>query len=78
MSTASHPLPSSEDLAAIVDSAAMPLRPCDRPPFLEEVGAELSRQPTLGPGLVYRIARETQRRFFDPPGLTHRGARAGV
>ena len=78
MSTAIHPLPLSEDLAAIVDSAAMPLRPSDRPLFFEAVGAELSRQPTLGPGVVFRVARELQREFFSPPAQPYRGSRAGL
>ena len=61
MSTATHLLPLSENLAAIVDSAALPLRPSDRPLFLEEVGAELSRQPAIGPGVVFRIVKDIQR-----------------
>ena len=78
MSTATHLLPLSENLAAIVDSAALPLRPSDRPLFLEEVGAELSRRPAIGPGVVFRIVKEIQRRYFEPPAQPYRGSRAGL
>lgn len=62
------------DLQSIIESAARPLRPSDVGPFLDAV-AEALRGQQPGPGAVYRACRETQRRFFDPPGETHRGPR---
>ena len=67
--------PLSDDLQSIIDAAARPLRPHDVPSFLGAIAEELRNHPQLGPGLIFRIARETQRRFFDPPGETHRGPR---
>jgi hypothetical protein len=29
--------------------------------------AEIAKQPAVGPGLIHRLIRETQRQFFDPP-----------
>ena len=71
-------LPPSDNLQAIVDSAALPLRPCDRPLFFASVGAELSRHPEVGPGSVFRVCREVQKRYFDPPAQSYRGPRAGL
>ena len=55
----------------------MPLRPSDRPLFFEEVGAELQQYSEIGPGSVFRVAREVQKRYFDPPAQPYRGARLG-
>ena len=71
-------LPPSDNLQSIVDSAAMPLRPSDRPLFFEAVGAELQQYSEIGPGIVFRVARELQRKFFDPPLQPYRGSRAGL
>jgi hypothetical protein len=50
---------------------AGPLAPGDRTGFLEEIAAKLDGQP-LGDGIVFRVVREVQGRYLDPP---QRGAR---
>jgi hypothetical protein len=50
-----------------------------RPQFLQEVAAELeAKRQTgeIGEGLVHRVARVVQRRFFDPPTLPNSGKMA--
>ena len=52
-----------------------------RDQFLHEVAAELeaaSGQTGVGPGLgvLHRVARAVQRRFFDPPQLPNAGKMA--
>jgi hypothetical protein len=39
-------------------------------PFLRALAAELAKYPEIGPGLIFRLIRETQRRFFDAPNLS--------
>jgi hypothetical protein len=36
----------------------------------------LQREPAIGPGIVHRIIRETQRKHFDAPLDTRAGAPA--
>jgi hypothetical protein len=60
---------SDTDLSAVMD-AARPIPPPSRDRFLREVAAELSKYPEIGPGLVGRVVRETQRKYFDPPRFT--------
>jgi hypothetical protein len=50
-------------------SAARPLQPQARSEFLQALAAELERQQQRGPGTIYRVCRELQRRYFDPPDL---------
>jgi hypothetical protein len=50
--------------------AAEPLLPADRSLFLIDVAAALDGQE-LGDGLVARVCRDVQRRYFDPPDLSH-------
>ena len=64
------------DLQSIITAAARPLRPSDVEAF-EAAVAEALRGQQPGPGSVFRVCREVQKRYFDPPGLTHRGARLG-
>ena len=60
---------SDTELTAIMD-AARPLAPGDRDAFLRSVAAELAQYPDeLGPGVVHRLVREVQRRYFDPPSF---------
>ena len=41
-----------------------------RPQFLQEVAQEIEASGQAdGPGVVYRIVRTVQRRFWDPPQL---------
>jgi hypothetical protein len=57
---------SDAELTAVMDAAA-PIPRRDRDQFLRDVAAELARYPELGPGIVGRVVREVQRRYFDPP-----------
>ena len=52
-----------------VMAAARPLQPQARSEFLTAVAAELASQPQRGPGAIYRVCRDLQRRYFDPPDL---------
>lgn len=65
---------SDSELDAILQ-AARPIAPRDRDGFLQAVASELSRCGEIGPGVVYRVVKDVQRRFFDPPDLAeaHRG-----
>jgi hypothetical protein len=56
-----------EQLNAIM-TAAEPLAPADRGPFLEEVAAGL-RDREIGDGLIHRVISEVQRKYFSPPVL---------
>jgi hypothetical protein len=59
---------SDSELDAVM-SAARPI-PVDRSDaFLQEVASELQRCGEIGPGAVFKVCREIQRRFFDPPDL---------
>jgi hypothetical protein len=71
---------STEELDLLLTLAA-PIDHRNRDQFLREVAAELeaaSAQTGVGPGpgLVHRVARTVQRRFFDPPALPHASPRA--
>lgn len=62
---------SDEELAAIMDAAG-PLPYRVRDAFLQEVAGELSRcNGDIGPGTVFRVVREQQKKFFDAPTLDH-------
>jgi hypothetical protein len=56
---------SDAEIDAILRMAA-PVAPGERGPFLITVGAELSRHPAIGIGLVSRIAADLQQRFTTP------------
>ena len=50
-----------------------------RPQFLQEVAQELEAKRQageIGEGSVHRLARQIQRRFFDPPQLPNAGKMA--
>ena len=57
------PLPIPDDLQAMIERAAAPIRPQERPRFFAEMVAELQKYPTLGEGIVYRCAASLQRVF---------------
>ena len=59
---------SDDELRNILDNA-QPLAPEDRSKFLEAVAEELGKFRDLGPGLVGRVAREAQKRYFAPPSF---------
>jgi hypothetical protein len=52
--------------------AAAPLAPNDRSPFLADVAAALHGQ-ALGDGVVFRVIREIQGRYFHPPECAQGG-----
>jgi hypothetical protein len=57
--------------------AARPIAPHRRDAFLQAVADALTVQRELGPGAVYRVIREVQREFFDPPELIGSSIRHG-
>jgi len=69
----SRPLHLSDSELDAVMAAARPLRVDVRDAFLQAVASTLANCTEVGPGMLYRILAETQRRFFDPPDLS-RGA----
>ncbi len=56
---------SDSELAAVME-AARPIPPRDRDAFLQDVAAELSRYPELGPGIVGRVVAKIQRQHLAP------------
>ena len=66
-------LPSlSPDELSILHYAARPLQPHAVEPFLAAVAERLHDCREIGPGVIFRVAREVQREFFDPPKLNGR------
>ena len=59
----------TSDQLDILLAAARPLPPAVHASFFEEVTAALAVNPELGDGVVYRTARELQRKYWDPPNL---------
>jgi hypothetical protein len=50
-------------------AAARPLEPHLRDVFLQEVAGALASYVEVGPGVVARVCREAQKKFFDPPDI---------
>jgi hypothetical protein len=50
--------------------ARSPIAPHLRDEFLQAVAAALVGQKEIGPGVVFRVIRDQQKRFFDPPDTT--------
>jgi hypothetical protein len=49
-------------------AAARPLAPGPRDAFLQEIAETLRRSgPPQGEGELFRLCRETQRKYWDPP-----------
>jgi hypothetical protein len=65
----SRPLALSDEQVTTIMQLARPLSPDQRTAFLELLAAKLNGQRELGDGALYRLCRETQREFFDPPNL---------
>jgi hypothetical protein len=68
------PLHLSDEEMDLLLALAAPIDHRQRDQFLHEVAAELeaaSAQTGVGPGLgvLHRVGRVVQRRFFDPPQL---------
>ena len=62
-----------DELSAVMD-AARPIPPASRDAFLHALAAELAQHPVIGEGLIHRVARDVQRKYFDPPDLSGSGA----
>jgi hypothetical protein len=67
---------SDSELDAVM-AAARPLPVERRDAFLQAVASALQGCREVGPGVVYRVAAQVQREFFDPPDLTRPSRRAG-
>ena len=65
----------SEDQVETILQAAVPLAPANRDAFFQEVTAALADLGDLGDGIVHRVVRDVQRKYFDPPDFG-RGARS--
>jgi hypothetical protein len=63
------PLALTDEQLDTIHRAAWPLAPADRASFLEAVAQALQAQPTIGDGVIHRVALECQRRFWTPPEL---------
>jgi hypothetical protein len=71
------PLRLSDSELDAVFAAARPLAPHLRDEFLQAVADALAGLRELGPGATYRVIRDQQRRFFDPPDFVGPGVRRG-
>lgn len=73
------PIALTDDELDVVMRAATPIDHDRRGAFLEAVAAELAGQRELGEGVVFRICREQQRKFYDAPmQMAPTGRRTGV
>lgn len=61
------PLALTDAQIAAVMALARPLSPDQRSRFLELLAAKLNGQRELGDGAIYRLCRELQRQYFEPP-----------
>jgi len=68
------PLALTDDQMTQVFRCAAPLGPADRSDFLRGVAEALAGRE-LGDGVVQRVCREVQRRYFTPP--INKGHHAG-
>jgi hypothetical protein len=67
------PIALTDDQLDAIMSAAQPLAPADRSPFLEAVAAGL-RGREIGDGLIHRMIAEAQRLYWHPPVLEEKAA----
>jgi hypothetical protein len=73
------PLELNDDEMSVLLSLAGPIDQQRRPQFLQEVAAELEAKRQageIGEGAVHRLARQIQRKYFDPPDLPNAGKMA--
>jgi hypothetical protein len=61
------PLALSDAQLTTVMGLARPLLPAQRIAFLEMLASKLNGQHELGDGAIYRLCRELQRQYFEPP-----------
>jgi hypothetical protein len=67
------PLQLNDDEMSVLLSLAQPIDQQRRAQFLQEVAAELEAKRQageVGEGLVHRLARTIQRKYWDPPQLS--------
>jgi hypothetical protein len=76
-SPSSRPLALSDSEIAHIMAAARPLSPGDREAFLCQVAAVLELQPMLGPGIVSRVCRELQARYWRASEVDERPGKYG-
>ena len=69
------PVSLSASELALIHHAAAPLDRNRRDAFIEAVLAALEGVSELGPGVVHRVIRATQRQFWEPP-VTSQGKAA--
>jgi hypothetical protein len=72
------PLSFSAEEMDLLLSLAQPIDQRQRTQFLTEVTTAIEEEAARtgighGPGVVHRVARTVQRRFFDPPELPNAG-----
>ena len=72
------PIHFSDEELALLQALAAPIDQRRRQQFLQEVTAELEAAAletgvSPGPGVVHRVGRVIQRRYFDPPTLGEDG-----
>jgi len=65
-----QPLKLSDDEMTPLYRAAAPIAPHLRDEFLQAVADALGAEREIGPGVVFRVLRDTQRKYFDPPAFT--------
>jgi hypothetical protein len=65
------PLKLTDDQLSAVMRAAAPLAQNVREDFLETLAARLCGLRELGDGAVYRVIREVQAEFLEPPHFEH-------
>ena len=73
------PLQLSDDEMSVLMDLAGPIDQHLRPQFLQEVAQEIEAKrqaDEVGEGSVHRLARQIQRRYFDPPELPNAGKMA--
>ena len=61
----------SEDQVDAILQAARPLPPADREAFFQDVTDALADLDDLGDGVVYRVTRDVQRKYWNPPAINH-------
>jgi hypothetical protein len=68
------PLQFSDEEMDLLLSLSQPIEPWRRTEFLTAVAAELEASGEMdGPGVVHRVARQVQRKFWEPPRETDPG-----
>ena len=65
----------SPDQVDAVLRAARPLPPADHAAFLEDVSSALAELGDLGDGIVHRVVRDVQRKYWGSPNLSHGSSR---